>query len=123
MDGEPLQMPTLKFLTSPAPCSLIPGHDFGNRIKLLFNMFSIFFIFVRSHTKFGIKIFEISMLMIFDLLTSPKVTSLTIGLKCNLHCVLLVMPVDLTCYMTMFEKYECLTPWIPPVPQSPAPGA
>ena len=29
------------------------------------------FIF-RTHTKFGIKIFEIDMLMIFDLLTSPK---------------------------------------------------
>ena len=27
---------------------------------------------MRIHTKFGIKIFEIDMLMIFDLLTSPQ---------------------------------------------------
>ena len=27
---------------------------------------------MRTHTKFGIKIFEIDMLMIFDPLTSPK---------------------------------------------------
>ena len=27
---------------------------------------------MRTYTKFGIKIFEIDMLMIFDLLTSPK---------------------------------------------------
>ena len=26
---------------------------------------------MRTHTKFGIKIFEIDMLMLFDLLTSP----------------------------------------------------
>ena len=27
---------------------------------------------MRIHTKFGIKIFEIDMLMVFDLLTSPQ---------------------------------------------------
>ena len=27
---------------------------------------------MRTHTKFGIKIFEIDMLVIFDLLTSPQ---------------------------------------------------
>ena len=31
-----------------------------------------YLLFVRTHTKFGIKIFEIDMLMIFDLLTSPQ---------------------------------------------------
>ena len=31
-----------------------------------------YLLFVRTHTKFGMKIFEIDMLMIFDLLTSPK---------------------------------------------------
>ena len=72
VDGAPSQIPTLKFLTPPAPRSPTPGHDLGNRMKILFNMFSIFFIFVRTHTKFGIKIFEIDMLMIFDLLTSPQ---------------------------------------------------
>ena len=33
-------------------------------------MFSL--LFVRTHTNFGIKIFEIDMLMIFDLLTLPQ---------------------------------------------------
>ena len=31
-----------------------------------------YLLFVRTHTKFVIKIFEIDMLMIFDLLTSPQ---------------------------------------------------
>ena len=31
-----------------------------------------YLLFVRTDTKFGIKIFEIDMLMIFDLLTSPQ---------------------------------------------------
>ena len=31
-----------------------------------------YLLFVRAHTKFGIKIFEIDMLMIFDLLISPQ---------------------------------------------------
>ena len=31
-----------------------------------------YLLFVRTHTKFGIKIFEFDMLMIFDLLTSPQ---------------------------------------------------
>ena len=56
------------FDSPPAPGSPTPGHDLSNRMKILFNMFSIFY-FVRTHTKFGIKIFEIDMLMIFDLLT------------------------------------------------------
>ena len=64
------QIPTLKFLTPPAPCSPTPGHDLGNRMKIRFNVF--YLLFVRTHTKFGIKIFEIDMLMIFDLLTSPQ---------------------------------------------------
>ena len=73
--GAPSQIPTLIFFTPPAPRSPTPGQDLGNRMKILFNMFFIFFIFVRTHTKFGIKIFEIDMLMIFELLTSAKVTS------------------------------------------------
>ena len=54
----------------PAPPSPTPGHDLGNRMQILFNMFSIFYLW--EHTKFGVKIFEIDMLMIFDLLTSPQ---------------------------------------------------
>ena len=54
--------------------------------------------------------------MIFDLLTSPKVTSLTLGRKFYLHSVLLIILVDLICHMTMFEKKNVLTPWAPQVP-------
>ena len=34
----------------------------------------------------------------------PKVTNLTLGWKCYLYSVPLVIPVNLICYMTMFEK-------------------
>ena len=59
---------------------------------------------MRTHTKFGIKICEIDMLMIFDLLTSPQGHQFDPRMKIYLHFVLLVIPVDLMCYMTMFEK-------------------
>ena len=36
------------FDSPPAPPSPTPGHDLGNRMKILFNMFSIF-LFVRPH--------------------------------------------------------------------------
>ena len=62
----------------------------------------------KLHTKFGIKIFEIDMLTeILWYMTfwpHPKVTSLTLGWKIYLHSVLLVIPVDLICHMTRFEK-------------------
>ena len=49
VDGAPSQIPTLKFLTPPAPRSPTPGHDLGNRLKILFNMFSIFYLW--EHTQ------------------------------------------------------------------------
>ena len=57
VDGAPSQIPTLKFLT---PSSPTRGHAPGNRMIILFNMFFYLF-FVRTHTKFGIEIFEIDM--------------------------------------------------------------
>ena len=36
------------------------------------DQYVFYLLFVRTHTKFGIKIFEIDMLMIFDLLTLPQ---------------------------------------------------
>ena len=52
--------------------------------------------FVRTHTKFGIKIFEIDMvtkiLWYLTFWPHPKVTSLTLGWKFHLHSVLLVIP-------------------------------
>ena len=41
VDVAQLQIPTLKFLTHPAPQVQPLGHDPGNRVKILFNMFSI----------------------------------------------------------------------------------
>ena len=61
--------PHAKVSDSPSTPQSHPGHDLGNRMKILFNMFSIFYLW--EHTQFGIKIFEINMLMIFDILTSP----------------------------------------------------
>ena len=73
---------------------------------------------MRTHTKFGIKIFEVDMLMIFDPLTSHQFDP---RINCYLHFVLLVIPVDLICYMTMFEK-NCLTPCVPQCPKVPPLG-
>ena len=74
-----------------------------------------FLLFVKTHTKFGIKIFEIDMVTEFnDFWPHPKVTSLTLGWKFYLHFVLLVIPVNWICHMTMFKKK--LTPWEPPEP-------
>ena len=54
--------------------------------------------------------------MIFDLLTSPKVTSSILGWQFYLHSVLLHIPVDLICYMTMFEFFW--PPRHPSIPKS-----
>ena len=104
VDGAPSRIPMLIFLTPPAPRSPTSGHDLGNRMKILFNTFSIFFIFVRTHTKFGIKIFEIDMLMIFDLLTSPQGHQFDPRMKMLLAFCSARIHVNLICYMTMFEK-------------------
>ena len=51
----------------------------------------------------------------FDL--TRKVTHLTLGWKIYLHFVLLIIPVDLICHMTMFEKNRPPGhPWRPQVP-------
>ena len=52
----------------------------------------------------GIKIFEIDILMIFDLLTSPQGHQFDPRWKFDLHFLLLVILVHLICYMTMFVK-------------------
>ena len=68
VDGAPSQIPRLKFLTPPAPHpGASPWQQNENSAQYVF-----YLLFVRTHTKFGIKIFEIDMLMIFDLLTSPQ---------------------------------------------------
>ena len=54
---------------------------------------------MRTHTKFDIKKFEIDILMIFDLLNSPQGHQFDPRVK----MLLLVIPVDLICHMTMFD--------------------
>ena len=49
VDGVPSQIPTLIFFTPPEPRKPTPGHDLGNRMKILFNMFSIFYLW--EHTQ------------------------------------------------------------------------
>ena len=51
----------------------------------------------------------------------PKVTSLTLGWKFYLHSVLLVIPVDLICHMTIFDFFFW-PPWHPHRPEVPPLG-
>ena len=83
--------------------------------------FVFYLLFVRTHTKYGIK----SLKLIKWYLTfwpHPKVTSLTLGWKFYLHSVLLAIPMDLICHMTMFEKNKFLTPLVPQRPKVPPLG-
>ena len=51
VDGAPSQIPTLKFLTHPAPQVPTLGHEpSNNSVQYLF-----YLLFVRTHTKFGTK--------------------------------------------------------------------
>ena len=63
--------PHAKVFDSPSTLQSHPGawpwKQNENSVQYVF-----YLLFVRTHTKFGIKIFEIDMLMIFDLLTSPQ---------------------------------------------------
>ena len=59
----------------------------------------------NTHKEFGIKIFEIDMLMIFDLLTSPQGHQFDPRMKMLLAFCSAVIPVDLICHMTVFEIF------------------
>ena len=58
------------------------------------------------------------MLMIFDLLTSPQGHQFDPRMKMSLAFVLLVIPVDLISYMTMFEKKKFDPLGTPSAPKS-----
>ena len=78
---------------------------------------------MRTHTKFGIKIFEIDMLMIFDLLTSPQGHQFDPRMKMLLAFCSARHPPRFDMLHDHVWKKNCLTPWVPSVPQSPTPGA
>ena len=122
--------PCLKKMThlgTPAPQSPIPGQ--GDRINIQSDscMCCVVFFICTTHTKFGIKIFEIDMLTkilcYFTFWPHPKVISVSLGYKLYLYSVLLVIPVDLINHKTMFEKKVFLTSSASPAPKSPTPGA
>ena len=51
------------------------GHDPGDQMKIPSDMFYIIFSFLRRHTKFGLKIFEIDFVVeikLFNLLAPPQ---------------------------------------------------
>ena len=114
IDWAPLQIPTLTFLTHPAPPSPTPGawtqQQNENYVQYIF-----YLLFVRTHTKFGIKILELTWKSKFNYIwPHPKVTILTLGWKFYLHSVRLVIPVNLMCHIRMFGKNDPLgTPCAP----------
>ena len=50
VNGVPSQIHTLKFLTHPAPQVPPLGHELSNRMKILSNMFSIFYFKERTQS-------------------------------------------------------------------------
>ena len=81
------------------------------------------FICENTHKEFGIKIFEIDMLMIFDLLTSPQGHQFDPRMKMLLAFCSACHPCRFDMPHDNVWKKIILTPWAPPLPQSPTPGA
>ena len=95
-----------------------PWQQNENSVQYVF-----YLLFVRTHTKFGIKIFEIDMLMIFDLLTAPQVHQFDPRMKMLLAFCSAHHPRRFDMPHGHVWKKFFLTPWAPPVPLSPTPGA
>ena len=71
VDGAPSQIPTQKFFTPPSTHKSHPGALLWQQNEN-FVQYVFYLLFENTHKEFGIRIFEIDMLMIFDLLTSPQ---------------------------------------------------
>ena len=90
-------------------------------MKILLKVF-LSFICENTHKEFGIKIFEIDMLIIFDLLTSPQGHQFDPKMK-------MLLAFCSACHPRIFDMPHdhvwnfFWPPWAPPVPQSPTPGA
>ena len=82
------------------------GHDPGNRMKNSFNLFSIFYFWEYTH-KVWYKNLKLNGIW---LLTSPWGHQFDPSVKFYLYSVVLIIPVNLICHMTMLEKKEKLWP-------------
>ena len=60
VDGVPSQIPTLKFLTQPAPTKSHPW-VMTQATESNFVQYVINILFVNTHTKFGIKLLELTL--------------------------------------------------------------
>ena len=118
VDGAPSQIPSLKFLTPPAPRSPTPGHDLATEWKFC----SICFLSFICESTHKVRYKDLWNWHFNDIWPCPKVTSLTLGWNCYLHFILLVIPVDLICYMTMFKKKIVWPPGYPQCPKVPPLG-
>ena len=106
VEEAPSQIPTLKYLTPSTP----KFHPWGMTPAMEWKFYSICFL---SFICENIKIIEIDMvnLMIFDLLTSPQGHQFDPRMKILLvlcsarHPLLLVIPVNLRCHMTMIKNF------------------
>ena len=112
--GRHRKSPHLSFWFPPHPEDPPWGHEPGNRMKILFNMFSNL-LFVRTHTKFGIKIFEIDMLMIFDLLTSSQGNQFDPRMKILLALCSACHPHRFDMLHDHVWKKYFFDPWAPPM--------
>ena len=110
VDGAPSQIPTLKFFTPSTPKSH-PWRDPGNRMKILFNMFSIYFC-ENTHKVWYKNLWNWH---VNDIWPLPKVTSLTLGW--NVTCILFCSSFPSIWYAT----WPCLNKkiWPPGHPHCP----
>ena len=117
--------PHAKAFDSPAPQVQPLGHDPSNRMKILFNMSSIFYLWehAQSLVKNLWNWHGNQNLMIFDLLTSPQGHQLDPRMKILLALCSARHPNRFNMPHDHVWKKIFLTPWAPPAPLSPTPGA
>ena len=113
--------PQAKVIDSPStPQSHLGAWPWQQNKNSVQNVF--YLLFVRTHTKFGIKIFEIDMLMIFDLLTSPQGHQPDDRMKMLLAFCFARHPRRFDMLHDHVWKKNYLTPWVPQCPQVPPLG-
>ena len=110
--------PDAKIFDSPQQPQVPPWQQNENSFQYVF-----YLLFVRTHTEFGIKIFEIDILMIFDLLTLSQSHQFDPRMKLQLAICSARHPRRLNMPHDHVWKKNGSTHWAPQVPLSPTPGA